>query len=383
MAEPIFITEFNTSLGRIQQLVQERQANNNQLMTLITDNITAIDAKVAELKGISETVARQFQQFRGDLQACQDQSARQQQQIAVCEEALEECSATKLAIQQELAAVRASSEADLDVMRQQISQHEGVIRDLTAQIEPLRQQIERLTQEKADLQTQITELTTQNEEKDRRILEIEEKDRQIQELTTEFQAKMAEIVEMTRLIEEKDAQIHDLTAQSEQKDNRIVELERNLAEVSAERDRKEQELVGLRAENADFVERIISATRVINDAMNLLDQMRLAKRDVDKTELARRFKSTTDQIQLISNSLQGIQGGSKKYKKTRKIRKIRKTRKTKKTRKTRKIRKTKKFRGGFTYGTSSSFRKNKKKTSSNSTSSLFNKHKKHTKKIYK
>ena len=48
MAENPFLTEFNTSLTRIQELVRERQANNNQLLTLITDNITAIDEKVAE-----------------------------------------------------------------------------------------------------------------------------------------------------------------------------------------------------------------------------------------------------------------------------------------------------------------------------------------------
>jgi chromosome segregation ATPase len=363
MAEKIFLTEFTTSLSRIEQLVQERQSNNNQLMTLITDNITAIDAKVAELKGVSETVARQFQQFRGDLQACKDQSARQQEQIAECERALEQCANTKLAIQQELAALKQSSKTELDAKQNQIDQHEGTIRDLTAQIEPLRQQIEQLTREKAELQTRITELTTQNEEKDRIILEITEKDRQILELTNEVQAKTAQIVEITRLIDEKDTQIQELTAQADVKDTRILDLEINLAEVSAERDQKEQELVALRAENADFVARIIAATKVINDAMNLLDQMRLAKRDVDKTELARRFKSTTDQIQLISNSLQGIQGGGKKYKKTRKTKKI------------------KKFRGGFTYGTSSSFRKNKNKSSTSS--SLFNKHKKHTKKIYK
>ena len=102
--------------------------------------------------------------------------------------------------------------------------------------------------------------------------------------------------------------------------------------------------------------------------MDLLDQMRSAKREVDKAELARRFQSTTAQIQLISNSLQGIQGGGKKYKKTRK------------SRKTRKI---KKFRGGFTYGTSSSFRKKNNRSSSSSSFSLFNKHKKTHKKIYK
>jgi chromosome segregation ATPase len=354
-------------------LVQERQANNNQLLTLITDNITAIDAKVLELKGVSETIARQFQQIKSDLQASKELSARQQQQIADCERELQEFAATKLAIQQELAELKQSSKAESDAKQNLIDQHEATIRDLTAQIEPLRQQIEELNQEKAVLEARIAELTTQNEEKDKTILEITEKDRQILELTTEVQAKTAQIVEITRLIDEKDAQIQGLTGQSQEKDNRILVLEINLDEVTAERDKKEEELLALRAENEDFVARIISATKVINDAMNLLDQMRSSKRDVDKAELAKRFQSTTAQIQLISNSLQGIQGGGKKYKKN------------KKTRKTRKTKKIKKFRGGFTYGTSSSFRKNKNKSSSSasSSSSLFNKHKNTHKKIHK
>ena len=368
MAENPFLTEFNTSLTRIQRLVQERQANNNQLMTLITDNITAIDAKVDQLKGVSESVANQFQQFKGELQECRDLSARQQQQIADCERALEQCETTKLAIQQELEALKKSSKAELDAKQQLIDQHEATIRDLTAQIEPLRNQIEVLNQEKTTLQTQITELTKQNEEKDRIIAGIAEKDRQIQELTAEVQTKTSQIEEMKRLIDDKDRQIQGLIAENEGKDRRIEELKRNLAEVSAERDRKQQELVALRAENADFVERIKAATKVINDAMDLLDQMRSAKREEDKAELLRRFQSTSATIERISNSLQGIRGGGKRHKKN------------KKTKKTKRTKKNKKFRGGFTYGTSSSFRK---KNKSSSSSSLFNKYKKTHKKIQK
>lgn len=374
MAEKPFLTEFNTSLTRIQQLVQERQANNSQLMTLITDNITAIDAKVDQLRGISESMAIQFQQFKGELQQCRDLSARQQQEIAECERSLEECNTAKLAIQQELEALKQSSKTELDAKQILIDQHEANIRDLTAQVEPLRRQIEVLTQEKTDLEARIAELTTQNEEKDRIILQIEEKDRQIQTLTAELQTKTARIEEMTQLVDEKERQTQGLTAQDEEKGRRIQELERNLTEVSAERDRKEEELVALRAENADFVERIKAATKVINDAMDLLDQMRTTKREQDKAELMRRFQSTTATIERISNSLQGIRGGGKRYKKYKKLRK------TRKTRKSRKLRKTKKFRGGFTYGTSSSFRK--KSNRSSSSSNLF-KFKKTHKKINK
>ena len=105
--------------------------------------------------------------------------------------------------------------------------------------------------------------------------------------------------------------------------------------------------------------------------MNLLDSLRTSKRTEDTAQLLRRFQTTTEMIQAISNSLQGLQssrGGSKKHKKHRK------------TRKTRKNKKNKHFKGGFTYGTSSSFRKKSNKSSS---SSLFNKNKKSYRKIHK
>ena len=368
MAENPFLTEFNTSLARIQQLVKERQANNNQLMALITDNITAIDAKIGQLKDVSESIANQFQQIKGELQECRDLSARQQQKIAECERSIEQCETSKLAIQQELEALKQSSKTELDSKQNTIDQHEGHIRDLMAQIDPLRNQVEVLNQEKITLEARITELTTQNEEKDRIIAEIAEKDRQIQTLTAEVQAKTAQIEEMTRLIDEKEKQIQGLVPENEGKDKRIQELERNLSDVSAEREKKEQELVALQIENANFVERIKAATKVINDSMDLLDQMRSAKREEDKAELLRRFQSTSATIERISNSLQGVRGGSKRRKKY------------KTTRKTKKMKKMKKIRGGFTYGTSSSFRK--KSRSASSSSNLF-KFKKTHKKIQK
>lgn len=354
MAEKPFLTEFNTSITRIQQLVRDRQANNNQLLTTISDNINAIDAKVEQLKEISESVVNRFQQFRDELQRCQDTSARQQQQIAECERALEECATTKLAIQQELEQLKQGSKAELDAKQQLIDKHEATIRDLTEQIEPLKHQIEVLNQEKTALEARITELTRQNEEKDKIILQIEEKDRQIQTLTASVQEKTARIEEITQLVDEKERQIQGLIAENEGKDRRIQELQRELTEVSAERERKEEELVALRAENADFVERIKTATRIINESMDLLDQMRSAKREEDKAALLRKFQSTSATIERISNSLQAIRGGGKRYNKN------------KKSRKTRKTRKIKKFRGGFTYGTSSSFRRKSNKSSSSS-----------------
>ena len=345
MAEKEFITQFNASIGRIQQLVQDRQSNNNQLIALITQNISTIDNQVAALQGVSDSVANKFQQLRRELQQCKELSADQQRKINDCERALEQCSMTKLKIQQELDALKQSSKAELDAKQQQIDQYEQNIRELTTQIEPLKQQIQELTRQKTELEARIADLTTKNEEKDRIISGIAAKDKQIQDLTTELQTKVRQIEELTAAIEKREVQIRELTEQNDTKQTRIQELERNLGEINTEKDRKEQELVALRAENQDFIDRIMAATRVINKSMDLLDQMRTTQREDEKARLLAQFKSTSDTIQRISGSLQGIErssGGGKRYKR------YKKTKKTKR-----------KYKGGYTYSTTSSRKKSK------------------------
>ena len=182
-------------------------------------------------------------------------------------------------------------------------------------------------------------------------------------MTSELQAIKAHVEEMVLAIELKDREIQDLKTQNTTNTARIQELERSLADITTEQERKTQELATIQAENDDLVSRIIEATKIINESMNLLDQLRSSKRTEDTRELLQKFQTTTSMIQAISNSLQGLQnssGGGKIYKKNKK---------------TRKTRKTKKYRGGFTYGTSYSFRKKNKKSASSS-SYLFNKHKK-------
>ena len=76
--EKPFITEFNASVNKIRQLVQERQESGNQLIGLITENIAAIDAKVNELKSISDSIATKFRQLRDELESCKALSSKQQ-----------------------------------------------------------------------------------------------------------------------------------------------------------------------------------------------------------------------------------------------------------------------------------------------------------------
>ena len=89
----------------------------------------------------------------------------------------------------------------------------------------------------------------------------------------------------------------------------------------------------------------MAATRVINKSMDLLDQMRTTQREDEKARLLAQFKSTSDTIQRICGSLQGIErssGGGKRYKR------YKKTKKTKR-----------KYKGGYTYSTTSSRKKSK------------------------
>lgn len=360
--EKPFITEFNDSIGKIRKLVQERQENSNQLVGLITENIATIDGKVNELKAISDNVSAKFNQLRNELESCKALSSKQQRDIDECNSAYEQVSALKVKIQEELETLKQTTQERTQNLQQEIDEKERRIQDLTNQMGPLQQQLEQITLERDELKRQA-------EEKDIQIAGIAEKEKQIQDLTAQIQTIQTRIEEMTQAIDAKDAQIQELTSQNSANNTRIQELEKNLADVSSQEQRKAQELVTLQAENEDLVSRIIEATKVINDSMNLLDQLRSSKRAEDTKQLLQKFQTTTDMIQAISNSLQGIQSGGKKNRKYKK---------------TKKNRKYKKQRGGFTYGTSSSFRrKSSKTTKSSRSSSLFNKNKNTHKKMYK
>jgi chromosome segregation ATPase len=341
--EKPFLTEFNTSIRRISELVQERQENGNRLIGVITENINAIDEKVNQLKSISESIADKFRQLRDELESSKALSIKQQRDIQECNDSYQQLTELKIKTQEELDELKRTSQEKIQGLQQEIDEKERRIQELTGQMAPLQQQIEELTRER-------DELKRQGEEKDIQIAGIAEKDRQIQQLTLELEGVGARIIELTAAVEAKDKQIEDLTTQNTSNTTRIQELERNLADITREEQRKTQELATIQAENDDLVSRIIEATRVINESMNLLDQLRGSKRNEDTQQLLKRFKTTSEMIQTISNALQGLNnshGGGKIYKRKRK---------------TRKIRKFKKFRGGFTYGTSSSFRNKRKKT---------------------
>ena len=360
--EKPFITEFNDSIGKIRKLVQERQENSNQLVGLITENIATIDAKVNELKAISDSVSAKFNQLRNELESCKALSSKQQRDIDECNMAYEELKNLKLKIQEELETLKQGSQERVQALQQEIDEKEARIQDLTSQMVPLQQQLDQITRER-------DELKTQGEEKDKQIAGIAEKEKQIQDLTAQIQTIQSRVEEMTRDIEAKDIQIQELTTQNTSNATRIKELERNLSDVTIEEQRKGQELATLKSENDDLVSRIIEATKVINESMTLLDQLRSTKRAEDTRQLLQKFKTTTDMIQAISNSLQGIQSGGKKHRKYKK---------------TKKNKKNKKQRGGFTYGTSSSFRRKYNKTSKSSrSSSSFNKNKNTHRKMYK
>ena len=357
------LNDFDVSIGKIQQLVRERETNGNTLMKTISDNISAIDEKINELKGISDKAAETYNNIKRELEECKARSSEQERIIYQTTQEVDKITAQKLIIEEELNRYTEESRTKITDLQQQIDYNEENMRQLKSELEPLKD-------EKTRLEAQINELTQQNIDKDTQIQDIDEKKRQIAELTRDIQEKNAQILKMEEYINEKDAQINELTSHDSANTAKIQELERNLAEISTLQATKTQELDELKAENADLINRIMGATRAISEAMDTLEQLRTSKRSENTAQLLQKFQDTTALIQGISNSLQGLRGG-KRYKKQ-------------KSRKNIKTRKNKKMRGGFTYGTSSSFRRKSKNSSKSSrSSSLFNKNKNTHRKIYK
>jgi len=388
------LNDFDVSIGRIRQLVQERETNSNSLMKTISDNISAIDGKINELRGVSDTVAETYNRIKRELEACNKTTIDQARRITELTRELDRINAEKQAIEEELNEINRSSLAfekqnneRIQKLREEIESRQATI-DLNEQfMQQMTNEIQPLKEAKARLEAELSKLNQLNEKKDAEIRGIiGERDNHIDELTREVQARIAQIqgmekniegmqqhIEgMNRDIEVKDAQIAELTTRNSDNATRIQELERNLAEITALQQRKDQELAELKAENADLINRIMGATRAITEAMATLDDLRTSRRSENTSQLLEQFQRTTGLIQDISTSLQGLRGG-KRFKKQ-------KTRKIRKTRKTRKSKKMKKMKGGFIYGTSSSSkRKSPKKRSSSSSSSSSNNNNKYKK----
>ena len=87
-----------------------------------------------------------------------------------------------------------------------------------------------------------------------------------------------------------------------------------------------EKLVNLQKHNEDLIQRIVTATEIINNAVNTIDELKDSKREENLEMLRQKFDETTNMIQGISNALQGtldkqgnLQGGKRK-KVTRKLR---------------------------------------------------------------
>ena len=303
-----YITDFESSLSRIDELVKNRQENSNKLIQFIISNIDDINNQIKSLESLSGNIAGQFSQLKVNLQNCEEVRSDQQRLIDECHRDLDALSKEKTIIENELKELRNKSQDELLAKQSQIDSLEGEIRNLESLIDPLKKQV-------SDLSQEIGELKMQNEDKEKRIAEIAEKDKLLQDLNNELQAAQARIQEITGDVDKKNAEVENLSSQHSNSNEKVKQLEEQLAEINKQEEGKNQQLASLQNENDDLISRIKAATVVINNAMQLLDELRTTKREEEKAELLKRFKSTSSTIEQISNSLQGIQRGGKKYKK--------------------------------------------------------------------
>ena len=158
------LNDFDVSIGKIQQLVKERETNNNSLMKTISDNISAIDEKINELKGISDTVAETYNRIKRELEECKARSSEQERIISQTTQDLDRITAEKQVVAQELEAlgkdsvnINAHNTEKIQALQGEIDQHEIIMSQLTSELQPLRD-------EKIRLDAQTAELTRSNTE---------------------------------------------------------------------------------------------------------------------------------------------------------------------------------------------------------------------------
>ena len=230
-----YITDFESSLSRIDELVKNRQENSNKLIQFIISNIDDINNQIKSLESLSGNIAGQFSQLKVNLQNCEEVRSDQQRLIDECHRDLDALSQEKTIIENELKELRNKSQDELLAKQSQIDSLEGEIRNLESLIDPLKKQV-------SDLSQEIGELKMQNEDKEKRIAEIAEKDKLLQDLNNELQAAQARIQEITGDVDKKNAEVESLSSQHSNSNEKVKQLEEQLAEINKQEEGKNQQL---------------------------------------------------------------------------------------------------------------------------------------------
>lgn len=372
-----FFNEFEEQLRRLTEISNSRP--NNDFTRQLGENLVRINQQLRGINNLSKGVKDKFANLNRQIQDYVSQVEQQKRIIddlnnknSILEREKQKCLTALQQLKLEFDRLNEENKG----IKQQLADLNQQLQDCNRDLAGANQEIQRLRQEIQRLE-QENQLHKENDELIKLRQEIQEKTKEIQSLKEQRDALLKDQEELHKALVFCEEDREKLKANREENLRHIDALTKKQQEL-------EKQISILGNENNLLVDKIKNATKIIFDAVNKIQETSGSNPE-DQEIINTHIREIETLLGNISSSLQngGVKGG-KKYKKHKKNKAI----------------KSKVFRGGFTYGTSSSFKKNNRSSKnrskssrssrssktyriSNSASFLFNRHKKTHKKPYK
>jgi chromosome segregation ATPase len=294
------LQEFTNSMAKLEDInrlvqtsVSQKQAFSNNLVGKLKD----INGKIQVLAGQINQLKATLDGLQGKVTTNGSAINEKNTQIGQLNQTIIQLNAEKQQMSEQLHAIQEQTITEKAALQQKIDVDEAKIRTLMESQTALQTQANALTDElanKGDVQALHSR-------------EIQQETQKFQEqLEAQSQVNIQKMNELTNEITVRDNKLNDLQQQLQEKTNEVTAHAQNIntiqGQTASQIEALNQQIVDLRTENEDLIQRIIAATRAINMATASLET--LSNSSPNPQEIEQLFGMIEQSIKDISNSLQ-------------------------------------------------------------------------------
>ena len=294
------LQEFTNSMAKLEDInrlvqssVEQKQAFSNNLVGKLKD----INGKIKVLAGQINQLKDTLDGLQGKVTTNGSAINEKNTQIGQLNQTIIQLNAEKQQMSEQLHAIQEQTINEKAALQQKIDADEAQIRTLMESQTALQTQANALTDElanKGDVQALHSK-------------EIQQQTQKFQEqLEAQSQVNIQKMNELTNEITVRDNKLNDLQKELEDKTNEVTAHAQNIntvqGQTASQIEALNQQIVDLKTENNDLIERIIAATRSINMATASLET--LSNSSPNPQEIDQLFGMIEQSIKDISNSLQ-------------------------------------------------------------------------------
>lgn len=299
-----FLQDFENSMNKlngmnekIQNSLKQKKDFSDKLLAKLRDVNERIKGLAGQINKLKEDVAS----LQGQVSNNSSDISGKDNQIAELTQKLNALEAEKQQISQQFADFQKQTIDEKNALQQKINEDEEKIRQLTDENTNIKNQADALTSElsgKGDLQNQhAQEIKSQSEDFQK-------------QLESQQQANQSKIDELMAKIKENDDKILELQTQLQQKTDEAAAHVQSINDAQSQGQTQvaqlQKEIEELKTENNDLIQRIIGATKAIQQATSDLETLvNYVPNQQTDDEMEQLFSEIQLSIQNISSAIQG------------------------------------------------------------------------------